>query len=119
MLNFHCHSCNETFRIAFENLHDKEKIQCQNCGHTIPSEAVEALKRFSEAYMDAVDALKRTGEYQRCWSISVVERSEPVPEPVKQYDHIVWGASERKQESYWPHRRKPFEPETIEIDEDL
>ncbi|EEL27617.1 hypothetical protein ORM80_00720 [Bacillus cereus] len=105
MFKFHCHSCDETFHIAFENLYNKIAIQCQNCGQALPSEAVKSLRDLSEAYMDTIDTLHSTGKYQECWSLSIVGTEAVIPEKVSKYGNFL--TSENDQ-SYWKHRRKPI-----------
>ncbi|WP_242266310.1 MULTISPECIES: hypothetical protein [unclassified Bacillus cereus group] len=109
MLKFHCHSCGEDFQIAFENLYNKVAIQCQNCNHPLPPDAVKSLRDFSEAYMDTIDTLYKTGEYQECWSISIVGSDKAIPEEVHRYNFT----SAVDKESHWKHRRKPYIPNKI------
>ncbi|MED2041436.1 hypothetical protein P4V58_30830 [Bacillus wiedmannii] len=123
MLKFHCHSCGEKFQIAFENLYNKIAVQCQNCSQPLPADAVKSLRDFSEAYMDTIDTLYKTGEPEECWSISIVGTEQAIPEKVHKFSFI----STVDKESHWKHRRKPYVPDkvvissttSIDIDDDL
>lgn len=109
MLKFHCHSCGEKFHISFENLYNKIGIQCQNCNHQLPPEAVKSLRDFSEAYMDTIDTLYKTGKYQKCWSISIVGTDKAIPEEVHQYSFL----NRSVETTHWEHRRKPYVPDKV------
>lgn len=111
MLKFHCHSCGEKFQIAFENLYNKIAIQCQNCSQPLPADAIKSLRDFSEAYMDAIDTLHKTGKYQKCWGISVVGTEKAIPEEVHQYSFL----NRSDEETHWKHRRKPYVPDKVVI----
>lgn len=102
MFKFHCHGCGQTFNIAFEMLYNKDEIKCQNCGLTVPEEAVVAFNKMSENYMDAVDILKSKGEYQNGWSITILEITDPIPEPKNEFS--LFDRDSNK--SFWNHRKK-------------
>ncbi|AMA72744.1 hypothetical protein ACH33_07685 [Aneurinibacillus sp. XH2] len=117
MMKFHCHRCEETFRIEFQNLYNKVFIQCPNCALEFPPDAVKALRQFSEAYMDTVDILKKTGSFKECWSISLEGNSTPLPGPINEFEHVSFGYEKEKEQSYWQHRRKPYEAKIQNIDD--
>lgn len=101
MFQFHCHSCKETFRIAFEYLYNKVAIQCPNCGEPVPTDAVVAFRRFSESYMDAIDALYLSAEYEHGFSITIIQTNEKRPDEASEYSQ--W--SRNKNNSFWRHRQ--------------
>lgn len=108
MLKFHCDRCKESFNIAIENLYNKESIVCNNCGFSLPDEAVSALKEMSIKYMDAIDVLKKTGEHEQCWSISMVGEERLVPPPTQEFEKFNFDYRETKKQSYWKHRQTPI-----------
>lgn len=105
MFVFHCHRCEESFRVKLHNLYNKESLSCNNCGIKFPDDALNSLRVLSESYMDSIDVLKRTGEHKNCWSISIAEDKELIPSSVGQYEHL-WDNDENKVKSYWSHRNE-------------
>ncbi|EOO74926.1 hypothetical protein IIC_02380 [Bacillus cereus VD021] len=106
MLKFHCHTCEESFNISFENLYNKESICCQNCGHYVPTDVVKSLRDFSTAYMDAVDSLYNAGEYKKCWSLSIAGSDTLVPKKKEKLSNFLDNLDNNKNVSYWKHRSK-------------
>ncbi|MDA1678922.1 hypothetical protein [Bacillus cereus group sp. TH152-1LC] len=63
--------------------------------------------------MDTIDTLYKTGEYQQCWSVSIVGTEKAIPEEAHKYRFI----STVDKESHWKHRRKPYVPNKVENSE--
>lgn len=111
MLELHCYNCGQSFKIENENLYNKIAIQCVNCDNPVPHKAIEALRRFSEAYLDAIDVLHYENSLSNAWGISIVDSKVTVPEEPDRYFH------REPKDSYWKHRRKPIEPLKLTIDD--
>ncbi|MEK5039010.1 hypothetical protein [Sporosarcina sp. FSL K6-3457] len=112
MLMFNCYTCGQKFKIANENLFNKITIQCPNCDNPVPQKAVEALRRYSEAYMDFIDVLYHTNAENKSWGISVVETESPIPQNPNDYFH----QKPYEGDSFWRHRKKPFVRVDAQVD---
>lgn len=109
MLLFKCYTCGQDFKIANENLYNKIAIQCQNCDSPMPNEAIDALRRYSEAYMDLIDILLHHKNFsKKPWGISILGTDKIIP---KEPDSFHFNKP-REGESYWNHRNKPFQIKT-------
>ncbi|WP_139331832.1 hypothetical protein [Paenibacillus amylolyticus] len=106
MFKFHCHQCGESFRVHFENLHNKQSLQCANCGFDFPQKAIESLVRLGDAYLDAIDTLYQEASNRKCWSISIESNDTLVPPPVGKYDHLDVSQTKRSKTSFWEHRNR-------------
>ncbi len=73
MFIFHCHRCQETFRIYFENLENKESLCCPNCGLEFPGDALKLLNLLGSSYKKAVDELKKSNTHECGWSLTIEE----------------------------------------------
>lgn len=107
MLKFHCYSCKEEFRIKFENLYNKVAIVCPNCNLTVPEEATVAFRQMSESFMDAVDVLYKSNEYNNGWGISVIDTTEAMPRPVSEFAQFAMNEEEKI--TFWDHRKPIFD----------
>jgi len=92
-------------------------MQCPNCSNPVPVEAIDALRRYSEAYLDLIDVIFHENTQDNAWGINIVGSEKVIPEKPDYYFYKK-AALER---SFWEHRNKPFEPAKTEFidDEDL
>ncbi|MGE7546071.1 hypothetical protein [Sporosarcina newyorkensis] len=102
MLKLTCYVCEQAINISNENLYNKVAIQCPNCDNPLPVNAVEALRRYSEAYLDLIDVLYHENSTQQAWGVSVLSNDQLIPEKP---DYFFGRPGE--DDSYWTHRKKP------------
>lgn len=114
MLMFNCYSCGQKFKIANENLYNKIAIQCLNCDNPLPHEAVEALRRYGEAYLDLIDVLYDKNTHSNAWGVSIQETEESIPK----HPNAGFFKNIYERGSYWNHRKEPIKPIDFD-DEDM
>lgn len=113
MLMFNCYSCGQSFKIANENLYNKIAVQCANCDNPLPHEAVEALRRYSESYLDLIDVLYHTNSSSSSWGVSVINTESAIPKKPDYY----FNRKPDEEDSFWEHRKKPFVPSEFKDDD--
>lgn len=100
MFKFHCHGCQETFRVYLENLAEVETLKCQNCGFEMPQEAVMQLNILGKSYQETINCLFKTNEYKEGWSITIEEYDVLRPDKVSQFENVITRA-EDYYDNYW------------------
>lgn len=106
MLVFKCWSCEQSFQISLENLHNKISVQCHNCDNPLPKSVLDPLRNLGNAYMDVIDSLHFDNTHENSWGVSIKGTDDFIPEQKGQYGFD----SPSNDDSYWSVRRKPFNP---------